>query len=175
MTEELSAQQSPSTQQAQPTQQAHEPDTASTAATGHRRRGLRAFRPLTWVMLGFIKVWRAVISPLYGDVCKYHPSCSAYGLRAVDVHGSLKGGGLTIWRILRCNPWSAGGYDPVPGTPEAAEWTMEQANREALSDRGSAHPRSSNNPLSSPTNPLSSPTNTVGARASRTAQTEVTS
>ena len=87
----------------------------------------RRFRPVTWLELGFIRAWRAVISPLYGNVCKYHPSCSAYGLRAVDVHGAFKGSGLIIWRLLRCNPWSAGGYDPVPGTPEAAEWIAEQS------------------------------------------------
>ncbi len=73
--------------------------------------------PLKWLMIAFIRAWRAVISPLYGNVCRYYPSCSAYGLEAVHVHGSIKGGGLTIWRIMRCNPWSSGGYDPVPGTP----------------------------------------------------------
>jgi putative membrane protein insertion efficiency factor len=78
-------------------------------------------------MIGFIKAWRAVISPLYGNVCKYHPSCSKYGLDAVTRHGAIKGAGLTIWRILRCNPWSMGGYDPVPGSPEAKLWEMEQA------------------------------------------------
>ena len=74
------------------------------------------FRPLTWLMIGFVRVWRAVISPLYGDVCKYYPSCSAYGLKALQTHGAFRGSALTIWRILRCNPWSGGGFDPVPGT-----------------------------------------------------------
>lgn len=86
---------------------------------------------MKWLMIGFIKAWRAVISPLYGNVCKYYPSCSAYGLKAVQTHGALKGGWLTIWRIMRCNPWSHGGYDPVPGTPEADEWIKEQAEMEA--------------------------------------------
>lgn len=82
---------------------------------------------MKWLLIGFIKLWRAVISPLYGNVCKYHPSCSAYGLEAVRVHGALKGSWLTISRIVRCNPWSHGGYDPVPGTPAAEEWEREQA------------------------------------------------
>jgi uncharacterized protein len=60
-----------------------------------------------------IRGYRAVISPLYGDVCRYHPSCSTYGLGSVQQRGLLVGGVLTAWRILRCNPWSAGGIDEV--------------------------------------------------------------
>ena len=87
---------------------------------------LRRFRPLAWLMVGFVKAWRAVISPLYGNVCKYYPSCSAYGLEALQVHGAFRGSAYTVWRILRCNPWSHGGYDPVPGTPAALEWELER-------------------------------------------------
>jgi len=82
---------------------------------------------MKWLMIGFITAWRKFISPMYGDVCKYYPTCSAYGLQAVKTHGAIKGGALTIWRILRCNPWSHGGYDPVPGTEAAKKWAMEQA------------------------------------------------
>lgn len=89
---------------------------------------------MKWLMIAFIKAWRAVISPLYGNVCRYYPSCSAYGLEAVQVHGSIKGGWLTIWRIMRCNPFTAGGYDPVPGTPAAEEWAAEQAERARAAD-----------------------------------------
>jgi putative membrane protein insertion efficiency factor len=60
-----------------------------------------------------IRGYRAVISPLYGDVCRYHPSCSAYGLGSVQQHGLLVGSGLAAWRIVRCNPWSQGGIDDV--------------------------------------------------------------
>lgn len=84
---------------------------------------------MKWFLIGFIKLWRVVISPLYGNVCKYYPSCSAYGLEAVQVHGAARGSWLAIDRIVRCNPWSAGGYDPVPGTPAAAEWEREQRER----------------------------------------------
>ena len=82
---------------------------------------------MKWLLIGFIKFWRAAISPAYGNVCKYYPTCSKYGLDAVTTHGAIKGAGLTIWRIMRCNPWSHGGYDPVPGTPEAKVWEQEQA------------------------------------------------
>ncbi len=78
--------------------------------------------PLIW----FVKAWRAVISPLYGDVCRYYPSCSAYGLRSLETHGALKGSWLTVTRIARCHPWAAGGMDFVPGTPEAEQWAEEQ-------------------------------------------------
>jgi len=60
-----------------------------------------------------IRAYRAVISPLYGDVCRYHPSCSAYGLGSVQQQGLLVGSALTAWRIVRCNPWSQGGIDDV--------------------------------------------------------------
>ena len=46
--------------------------------------------------------------------CKFIPTCSQYGIEAIDKYGAFKGGMLTIWRILRCNPFSKGGYDPVP-------------------------------------------------------------
>ena len=85
-------------------------------------------RVMRRVLIALITGYRAVISPLYGNVCRYHPSCSAYGLRAVEVHGALKGTGLAAYRILRCNPFTHGGYDPVPGTPEADAWAAEQAH-----------------------------------------------
>ena len=68
------------------------------------------------VLIGLLKVYRAVISPLYGDVCKFHPTCSAYSLDAIRAHGSIKGTWLTLRRLVRCHPWSLGGYDPVPAT-----------------------------------------------------------
>ncbi|GAA1957461.1 membrane protein insertion efficiency factor YidD [Agromyces allii] len=60
-----------------------------------------------------LRGYRAAISPLYGDVCRYYPSCSAYGLGSVQQRGLLLGSALTAWRILRCNPWTAGGIDDV--------------------------------------------------------------
>ena len=60
--------------------------------------------------------YRKVVSPLYGDVCRYYPTCSAYGLGQLQQRGLLVGSLLTAWRILRCNPWSQGGVDQVkPG------------------------------------------------------------
>ncbi|MDA7761476.1 membrane protein insertion efficiency factor YidD [Aquiluna sp.] len=61
--------------------------------------------------------WRKVISPLYGDVCRYYPSCSSYGLKSLQNLGVLKALPLTTWRVLRCNPWSSGGVDEVEPGP----------------------------------------------------------
>ena len=69
---------------------------------------------MKYVLIALLRGYRAVISPLYGQVCRYHPSCSAYALEAVQVHGSLKGSWLAVRRLARCHPWAAGGYDPVP-------------------------------------------------------------
>ncbi len=84
---------------------------------------------MKYVLIGLLKAYRLLISPLYGNVCRYYPSCSAYALRAVEVHGAVKGSWLAARRLLRCHPWAAGGYDPVPGTPEFDEEMREQAER----------------------------------------------
>ena len=66
------------------------------------------------VAIACILVWRRAISPLYGDVCRYHPTCSSYGVRAVQLHGLLRGGWMAWRRIMRCHPWARGGIDEVP-------------------------------------------------------------
>lgn len=63
---------------------------------------------------GVLVSYRTLISPLYGQVCRFFPSCSAYALEAVQVHGAVKGGWLAARRLGRCHPWTDGGVDPVP-------------------------------------------------------------
>ncbi|PKQ24975.1 MAG: membrane protein insertion efficiency factor YidD [Actinobacteria bacterium HGW-Actinobacteria-5] len=98
---------------------------------------------MKYVLIGLLKVYRAVISPLYGNVCKYYPSCSAYALEAVTVHGAVKGSWLSARRLASCHPWAAGGYDPVPGTPAAEAWAAELAAKahpaEPAPDRTCSH------------------------------------
>lgn len=61
-----------------------------------------------------LRGYRAVISPLYGDVCRYYPSCSHYALTAVQDRGVVVGGALAVRRLVRCHPWAEGGIDDVP-------------------------------------------------------------
>ena len=60
-----------------------------------------------------IRVYQSVISPLLGERCKYYPSCSEYAAQSISTFGILRGLVLAGWRLLRCNPWSHGGFDPV--------------------------------------------------------------
>lgn len=66
------------------------------------------------LLLKLIRFYQKKISPHTPPACKYYPTCSQYGYEAINRFGVLKGSALTIWRILRCNPFSKGGYDPVP-------------------------------------------------------------
>jgi len=66
------------------------------------------------LLILLLRGYRYAISPLYGQVCRYYPTCSAYALEAVTEHGSLRGSWLAVRRIARCHPWAAGGLDPVP-------------------------------------------------------------
>jgi uncharacterized protein len=61
-----------------------------------------------------IRVYQYVISPLTPKSCRHIPTCSAYAIEALKVHGVIKGTYLAITRVLRCNPWGTSGYDPVP-------------------------------------------------------------
>ncbi len=66
------------------------------------------------LLILLIIFYRKYISPMKHTKCPYFPTCSEYGLEAIERYGALKGSILAVWRILRCNPFSKGGYDPVP-------------------------------------------------------------
>lgn len=69
---------------------------------------------MKYVLVALLRMYRFAISPLYGDVCRYYPTCSAYALESVQVHGAVKGSWLSVRRLARCHPWAAGGFDYVP-------------------------------------------------------------
>ena len=66
------------------------------------------------IALFLIRCYRKSLSPLKPPCCRFTPTCSEYAMEAIETHGLFKGGALALWRILRCNPFGKGGYDPVP-------------------------------------------------------------
>jgi hypothetical protein len=68
-------------------------------------------KPVLWMIRGYQHTFSKLIPP---DTCRFYPTCSHYGYEAIQKYGVLKGGGMAAWRIMRCNPWSKGGEDPVP-------------------------------------------------------------
>ena len=69
---------------------------------------------MKYIMIRMIRFYQKYLSPLKSTKCPYYPTCSQYGLEAIQKYGAVKGGLLALWRILRCNHFSKGGYDPVP-------------------------------------------------------------
>lgn len=93
------------------------------------------------ILIGLLKAYRFAISPLYGQVCRFYPSCSAYALEAVTVHGALKGSWLAVRRVGRCHPWNPGGYDPVPpGKSRSAGTTGTPGTHDCDSSPSSPRP-----------------------------------
>jgi len=66
------------------------------------------------VLIALVNFYRAAISPYRRPCCRYYPTCSQYALEALEKYGAFKGGWLALCRVLRCNPFHKGGYDPVP-------------------------------------------------------------
>lgn len=67
-------------------------------------------------LMGLVRGYRLLFSPWVGAACRFEPTCSTYALRALEVHGAATGSYLTARRLLRCQPWCAGGHDPVPAS-----------------------------------------------------------
>jgi putative membrane protein insertion efficiency factor len=73
------------------------------------------------VLIVVVKGYQYLLSPLLGSNCRFTPSCSSYTIEAIRLHGAMKGFLMGLWRILRCHPFSKGGYEPVPGSCEHAQ------------------------------------------------------
>lgn len=81
----------------------------------HTMKTLRALdRLAAQAFIWLVRIYQLALSPWIGQQCRFHPTCSAYSLCALQEHGACKGTVYMVWRILRCNPWSSGGFDPVP-------------------------------------------------------------
>lgn len=85
---------------------------------------------MKYILAALIKFYKKFISPLFPPTCKYYPSCSEYALTAIMRFGAIRGGLLSAWRILRCNPWSYGGVDPVPD-----KFTFKRKQTENINER----------------------------------------
>ena len=79
-----------------------------------KNRIKQILKPLSWLLLIPILFYQRFISPFTPPSCRFTPSCSEYAKTAILKHGPFKGLYLSVWRILRCNPWGGSGYDPVP-------------------------------------------------------------
>lgn len=79
------------------------------------------FAPIRWLALKFIAAYQLILSPVVGGQCRFTPSCSTYAQQAIQQHGLLKGGYLSLRRLLKCHPFHSGGFDPVPGTHNKPE------------------------------------------------------
>lgn len=99
------------------------------------RRGLYdAGAPVRALLVACIKVYRVSLSGWLGGQCRFYPSCSQYAEDAIKVHGAVRGSGMALWRVLRCNPFGGGGVDRVSAAPVAAE-TYDDVSQEASNQK----------------------------------------
>ena len=113
----------------------------------------RASVVVSWLLVGAVRAYQELISPFFGQRCRYYPSCSRYAIEAVRMRGPLLGVLLAGWRLLRCHPFSPGGIDRVPdrGTGLVASFTFYQLDQGVVCSGGSGQGR---DPSVLGTNPL---------------------
>jgi putative membrane protein insertion efficiency factor len=66
------------------------------------------------ILICMIKAYQVLLSPFFGQQCRFYPTCSQYALESINTHGAMVGSYYAIRRLLRCHPWHAGGHDPIP-------------------------------------------------------------
>ncbi|MDD2934546.1 MAG: membrane protein insertion efficiency factor YidD [Methylotenera sp.] len=66
------------------------------------------------LLVGVVKAYQLILSPMLGQQCRFYPTCSQYAIEAIRKHGAFLGTYFTVRRLLRCHPWHAGGHDPIP-------------------------------------------------------------
>lgn len=87
--------------------------TCSCRSSDHRKSG-SSCGIAAGILIFLIKIYQKAVSPLFPGCCRFYPTCSHYAVEALRVHGLFRGIALSAWRIMRCQPWCRGGYDPVP-------------------------------------------------------------
>ena len=95
----------------------------------HRRESAPTRSAAAWLLTGLISGYRRFVSPLLGARCRFYPSCSAYALEAIQVHGAGRGTWLAVRRLSKCHPFHAGGLDPVPPASEKRQQGADQARQ----------------------------------------------
>ena len=107
---------------------------AETIAEARERNGESRFRQRIgkyvrsagkWTLLLFVRIYQVFLSPFFGGACKFYPSCSRYGYEAIARHGAWRGSVLAVKRLLRCRPFTNGGFDPVPDVVEAEQRELQ--------------------------------------------------
>lgn len=96
-----------------------------------RRAGIAAS-----MLIGLVRVYQATLSPVFGGQCRFHPTCSVYAIAALREHGAWRGSLMTVSRLLRCHPFSKGGYDPVPVKPAGPGGQDGRGGRDGRGDAG---------------------------------------
>ena len=87
-----------------------------TSLRSPRRLARAAVRLPALAVVGLLRLWQLLVSPVYGQTCRFYPSCTAYAMEAVNGHGLVRGGWLAVRRLARCHPWNPGGVDLVPAS-----------------------------------------------------------
>jgi len=103
-----------------------------------RRRLRLIVRLPAWSVIGVLRVWQLLVSPTYGATCRFYPSCSAYAVEALRVHGLVRGGWLAVCRLARCHPWNPGGVDHVPPATHTCVPVVRSRSADAESGRRAA-------------------------------------
>jgi len=96
-----------------------------------RRGPYGAGAPVRALLIGCIKLYRLSLSGLLGGQCRFYPSCSRYAEDAIRVYGAVRGSGMAVWRVLRCNPFGRGGVDKVSSAPGRRGATYDVVPQEA--------------------------------------------
>jgi putative membrane protein insertion efficiency factor len=102
-------------------------------------KGFAVTSLFTWPFRFLIKCYQVLISPMLGQNCRFHPTCSCYAQQALEQHGLIKGTWLSVQRIIKCNPMHPGGFDYVPGTND--EVNIETTHLDLIERTHSATPK----------------------------------